>query len=77
MLLASILDHFLVPKHEIVSKEKAAELLKQFGVDADKIPKILVDDPIIIEINAKKGDLLKITRRSHTAGESVYFRIVA
>ena len=77
MLLAfKITDHFLVPKHEIVPKEKAADLLKQFGLNVDKLPQILLEDPIIQEIGAKRGDLIKLTRKSHTAGESVYFRVV-
>ncbi len=71
-----ITDHFLVPKHEIVSKEEASNLLKQYGLTEDKLPRIPDDDPIVQEIAAKKGNVLKITRKSHTAGETIYFRIV-
>ena len=69
-------DHFLVPRHEIISKEQAASLLKQYGLSAEKLPQILLEDPIMEEIGAKRGDIIKITRKSHTAGESIYFRSV-
>ena len=71
-----LLDNYLVPKHEIVPKEQVEELLKRLGTDAKKLPKFIVDDPIIAEIEAKPGDVIKITRFSHTAGKAVYFRIV-
>lgn len=68
--------HYLVPKHEIVPSEKADGLLKKFGVEREAMPKILEKDPAVMEIGAKKGDIIKITRASHTAGEAVYFRAV-
>jgi len=68
--------HYLVPKHEIVPSEKVDEFLRKFGVEREAMPKILEKDPAAAEIGAKKGDIIKITRASHTAGESVYFRAV-
>jgi DNA-directed RNA polymerase subunit H len=66
----------LVPKHEILPKEAASELLKQYGLNSEKLPQVQSEDPVVLEIGAKRGDVLKITRKSHTAGECVYFRIV-
>jgi len=40
------------------------------------MPFILVTDPISKEIGAKPGDLVKVSRRSETAGSSVYYRYV-
>ncbi len=34
-------------------------------------------DPVVKIIKAKPGQVLRITRKSPTAGESVYYRIVA
>lgn len=68
--------NYLVPKHEIVPKEKQEEVLKKFGMTTRTMPRIHKADPIIEEIKAEKGDIIKITRRSHTAGVSIYFRIV-
>ncbi|MCR4369250.1 MAG: DNA-directed RNA polymerase subunit H [archaeon] len=77
MGLNRVAEHFLVPKHEIVPEDKVEELLKKFGSDSDKFPQILAEDPAVEEIGGKKGDIIKITRTSHTAGKSVYYRVVA
>ncbi|MCX8158594.1 MAG: DNA-directed RNA polymerase subunit H [Candidatus Diapherotrites archaeon] len=76
MALEKVSQHILVPKHEILSKEEADKLVKKYGISIDNMPKIKKDDPVVEEIGAKKGDILKITRKSPTAGEFVYYRIV-
>lgn len=72
----SLQDHILVPKHEILKEEEVEELLKLFGVSKEQLPKIKASDPIIKEIGAKPGDVIKITRKSLTAGVSVFYRFV-
>lgn len=74
--LKKILEHEMVPKHEILSKKDSEELLKKYGITSDKLPKILENDPVVQVIKAKKGDIVKITRRSPTAGEAIYYRLV-
>jgi len=69
-------DHVLVPKHEVLSKEEAEELLKLLGISKEQLPKIKATDPIVKEIGAKPGDIVKITRESLTAGKSVFYRLV-
>ncbi|WP_290900945.1 DNA-directed RNA polymerase subunit H [Ferroglobus sp.] len=69
-------DHILVPKHELLSKEEAEELLKILGVRKEDLPKIRADDPIAKEIGAKPGDIVRIIRESKTAGRSVVYRLV-
>lgn len=66
----------MVPKHEILSKKESEEVLKKYGVTPDQLPKITGDDPVVQVIKAKRGDILKITRRSLTAGEAIYYRLV-
>ena len=66
----------LVPKHEVLSEEEAKELLKILGVSKEQLPKIKADDPIAKEIGAKPGDIVRITRKSLTAGECVFYRLV-
>lgn len=72
-----ILNHSLVPKHEILSKTATEKLLKEYNLTKDRIPKILPADPAVQAIGAKRGDILRITRDSLTAGEAVYYRLVA
>ncbi|AJF60323.1 MAG: DNA-directed RNA polymerase subunit H [Candidatus Diapherotrites archaeon] len=76
MALDKLSKHLLVPKHEIVPEEKVGEVLKEYGLNPERFPRILRDDPTVTEIGAKKGDLIKITRDSITAGRSIYFRMV-
>jgi DNA-directed RNA polymerase subunit H len=72
-----ILKHELVPKHEILSAEEKKDLLEKINATERQLPKILDSDPVINKIEAKPGDVIKITRKSQTAGETVYYRLVA
>jgi DNA-directed RNA polymerase subunit H len=72
-----ILKHQLVPKHEIMETAQKKELLEKLGLAEKHMPKILDSDPVIKKIEAKPGDMIRITRKSQTAGESIYYRIVA
>jgi DNA-directed RNA polymerase subunit H len=71
-----ILKHKLVPDHAILSKTEANKIIKQLKVHQEQLPKIKVDDPVVKEIGAKIGDVLKITRKSHTAGKFITYRLV-
>ena len=69
-------DHILVPKHEIMAKKEAEEVLKTYNCRTTDLPLIFVNDPAIIGLGVKPGDMIKITRKSATAGESFYYRYV-
>ena len=70
------IDHIYVPKHEILSEKEALEVLKKYNAKPYQLPFILINDPAIKHLNPKPGDIVKITRKSPTAGESVYYRYV-
>ena len=72
----NIQDHKLVPKHEIMSEEEISEEFSDVEYDFKDLPKIRLEDPVVKAINAKSGDVLRITRKSQTAGEFVTYRIV-
>ena len=65
-----------MPKHEILEEEELNLVLQKYGIDKDNLPKIKSSDAIAKAIGAKRGNVLKITRRSVTAGESTYYRLV-
>jgi len=69
-------NHAYVPKHEIMTKKEAEEVLQKFNCNATELPLIFVDDPAILGLGVKPGDMIKITRKSGTSGESLYYRYV-
>jgi len=75
-LTFKLLDHESVPHHEIIGEEEIAGLLKRFSIEKEQFPKIRIDDPIVLEIGAGIGDVIKITRKSQTAEEAYYYRLV-
>ena len=73
--MTDMLKHELVPHHDILSPKDKKEVLEKFNVTKEQLPKIMVSDPVIKQIKAKAGDVIKITRDSPTAGKSVYYRV--
>ena len=69
-------DHIYVPKHEIMTKKEAEEVLEKFNCKPTELPLIFVNDPAILGLGVKPGDMIRITRKSATAGESLYYRYV-
>lgn len=72
----NIFEHYLVPKHEILSPEEKEEVLKKYRVEPYQFPLIKTSDPIAKVIGARFGDLIRIVRKSPTAGEYVSYRYV-
>ncbi len=71
-----ILEHELVPKHEVVPPEEAARILRELGVRPEQLPWIRATDPVVRRIGAKPGDIIRIYRKSPTAGEIIVYRYV-
>ncbi len=71
-----IMGHELVPYHEVLSDEEKEKMMKNFNTTPDQLPKILDTDPVSLSIGAKPGQVIKITRKSHTAKEAVAYRFV-
>ena len=71
-----IFQHILVPKHILLSQEEIINLLKKFNVNLNQLPKVSVKDPAVKALNAKQGDVVKILRKSETAGISEFYRLV-
>lgn len=71
-----IFEHALVPFHEILTEKEKNLLLAQFKVKPYQMPQVKSGDPAVKAIGAKPGDILKITRKSVTAGEHITYRYV-
>ena len=78
------LNHELVPLHELVDDAEVPTILAKYGVRKDQLPKIRSDDPAAracqgpdgATVAAEPGQLIKVTRRSPTAGRHVAYRLV-
>ena len=69
-------EHELVPEHTLLTEEEAADVLKKYNITPGQLPKIKTSDVVVKQIGAKPGDILRITRKSLTAGKAVAFRLV-
>lgn len=66
----------LIPKHEVLSEEEAKKVLEKYRISIDELPRIRKQDPALKGLDCKVGDVIKITRKSPTAGEAIYYRAV-
>lgn len=71
-----VLKHVYVPKHKVTPKREADEIISRYNAKHEQLPFIFLSDPALKNLEVKPGDLIKITRKSPTAGESVYYRYV-
>jgi len=71
-----ISKHVLVPKHEVINEREANKLLNEYHIGVEQLPRITTNDPMVKALNAKPGDIIKITRSSETAGTILYYRYV-
>jgi DNA-directed RNA polymerase subunit H len=72
----NLFDHKLVPEHILLNEEEAKELLDEYDIEREMLPKIKESDPAAKEIGAKPGDIIKIIRKSYIAGETEFYRLV-
>jgi DNA-directed RNA polymerase subunit H len=71
-----VTKHSIVPKHGKLSEKEKRELLEQHNILVAQLPRIFKDDPGISHLDVNEGDVIKISRKSPTSGETFYFRQV-
>ena len=72
----NVLNHVNVPLHVILPEDEVKDLLKRYNIVREQLPKIRNNDPACRVIDAKPGQVVKVTRRSPTAGVAVAYRLV-
>ena len=72
--VVKITNHIYQPKHEILPKDKAEEILKKYNAKPSQLPYVMITDKALEDLDVRPGDIIKI--KSPTAGESVYYRYV-
>ena len=75
-MTVDILQHKFVPSHEILEAKELKSVLEQLGAVKEQLPKMSVNDPVAKRIKAAAGSVVKIVRKSPTAGEAVYYRVI-
>ena len=78
----NILEHTLVPKHILLSEEEAEKVLADLKLKREQLPKIRKNDAAIralertegVEHSIEPGSVIKVVRKSKTAGIYVAYR---
>jgi DNA-directed RNA polymerase subunit H len=68
--------HILIPKHIKLNEKEKQKLLEQYNISLKELPRIPKTDAAIASLNAKPGDVIKIIRKSPTAKEAIFYRVV-
>ena len=68
--------HSLIPKHSKLSNTQKEKLLENYNISIKELPRIAKTDPAVMSLNVKPGDIIKIARKSETASEAIFYRVV-
>ena len=69
-------DNLLIPKHSKLKDKEKTELLEKYNIEGSNLPRIFSKDSAIVHLSLEPGDVVKIVRKSPTAGETLFYRVV-
>jgi DNA-directed RNA polymerase subunit H len=71
-----IFNHEFVSKHELLTSQEKEKFLEEHKIQPYQLPRIKAYDPPIIAVGGKPGDIVRVIRKSQTAGEYVAYRYI-
>ena len=76
-----VMNHILVPEHRLLTPKEAEDVLKKYSISIEELPKIRRSDACVRSLELRvgeipRGSIIKIVRRSETAGISYAYRLV-
>ena len=72
-----VFESGFVPRHEILSNEERERVLEELNVVPKQLPRIRHDDPVVKQLGAQKGDIVRVHRNDPVVGSYFYYRFVA
>ncbi|KEG15177.1 putative DNA-directed RNA polymerases II [Trypanosoma grayi] len=75
-LVVNITHHELVPKHTQLEEEEIKEMLQAHALELSMLPRILSTDPVAAYLGLERGSVVRIERKSMSAGFYVTYRQV-
>lgn len=76
LCMSSILHHEKQPKFTILSRRQKTAVLTKYKMKESQLPRMLAVDPIARYYGLKPGQVVKVVRKSETAGRYTTYRVV-
>lgn len=73
--LFNLVDHDMVPNHEVLSQEQGEKVLQTYCAKKKDMPLISTSDPVGKYYNIKIGNIVRIIRPSDGTVDSIFYRI--